>query len=94
MTPTIVLPDGDPHMAALLSRPDFAARLDRLGGARRHADLPSGDDEMVARIGVVGTPEQCAAEIDRRFGAHASDVCCYFPGYNPPVDSIADLVSA
>ncbi len=51
MTPTIVLPDGDPHMAALLSRPDFAARLDRLGGARLHADLPRDDDELVARIG-------------------------------------------
>jgi D-3-phosphoglycerate dehydrogenase / 2-oxoglutarate reductase len=51
MTPTIVLPDGDPHMAALLTRPDFAARLDRLGGARLHADLPSGDDELSARIG-------------------------------------------
>jgi probable F420-dependent oxidoreductase len=51
-------------------------------------------DEMVTRIGVVGTPEQCAAEIDRRFGAYASDVCCYFPGYDPPSDSIADLVSA
>ena len=51
MTPTIVLPDGDPHMAALLSRPDFAARLDRLGGARLHADLPKDDDELVARIG-------------------------------------------
>ena len=51
MTPTIVLPDGDPHMAALLSRPDFAARLDRLGGARLHADLPEDDDELIARIG-------------------------------------------
>jgi phosphoglycerate dehydrogenase-like enzyme len=51
MTPTIVLPDGDPHMAALLSRPDFAARLDRLGGARLHADLPRNDDELIARIG-------------------------------------------
>jgi phosphoglycerate dehydrogenase-like enzyme len=51
MTPTIVLPDGDPHMAALLSRPDFAARLDRLGGARLHADLPKDDDELIARIG-------------------------------------------
>jgi phosphoglycerate dehydrogenase-like enzyme len=49
--PTIVLPDGDPHMAALLSRPDFAARLDRLGGARLHADLPRDDDELIARIG-------------------------------------------
>ena len=44
MTPSIVLPDGDPHMAALLSRPDFAARLDRLGGARLHADLPAARD--------------------------------------------------
>ena len=51
MTSTIVLPDGDPHMAALLSRPDFAARLDRLGGARLHADLPKNDDELIARIG-------------------------------------------
>jgi hypothetical protein len=51
MTPTIVLPDGDPHMAALLARPDFAARLDRLGGARLHADLPANDDELIARIG-------------------------------------------
>jgi len=51
VTPTIVLPDGDPHMVALLSRPDFAARLDRLGGARLHADLPRDDDELIARIG-------------------------------------------
>src|SRR3984885_8806278 len=51
MTPTIVLPDGDPHMAALLTRPDFAARLDRLGGARLHSDLPRDDDELIARIG-------------------------------------------
>ena len=51
MTPTIVLPDGDPHMAALLARPDFAVRLDRLGGARLHADLPKDDDELIARIG-------------------------------------------
>src|ERR1700721_2323565 len=51
MTPTIVLPDGDPHMAALLSRPDFAARLDRLGGAPLPPALPSGDDELIARIG-------------------------------------------
>jgi phosphoglycerate dehydrogenase-like enzyme len=51
MTPTIVLPDGDPHMAALLSRADFAARLDRLGGVRLHADLPKDDDELIERIG-------------------------------------------
>src|SRR3984957_18318761 len=51
MTPTIVLPDGDPHTPPLLYRPDFAARLDRLGGARLHADLPRDDDELIARIG-------------------------------------------
>jgi probable F420-dependent oxidoreductase len=51
-------------------------------------------DDMVARLGVVGTPEQCAAEIGRRFGVHASDVCCYFPGYEPDAATLADLVGA
>lgn len=51
-------------------------------------------DDMVARIGVVGTPEQCAAEIGRRFGGHAADVCCYFPGYRPPANQIADFIGA
>jgi phosphoglycerate dehydrogenase-like enzyme len=51
MTSKIVLPDGDPHMAAVLSRPEFAARLDRLGGATVHADVPASDDELIRRIG-------------------------------------------
>jgi phosphoglycerate dehydrogenase-like enzyme len=51
VTPGIVLPDGDPHMAAVLSRPEFAARLDRLGGIAVHADVPAGDDELIRRIG-------------------------------------------
>jgi probable F420-dependent oxidoreductase len=51
-------------------------------------------DRMVATIGVVGTPEQCAAEIDRRFGAEASDVCCYFPFYDPSSSMVAELVAA
>lgn len=51
-------------------------------------------DEMVRTIGVVGTPEQCADEIARRFGAHASEVCCYFPAYQPNPDNVADLVAA
>ncbi|BBZ78041.1 LLM class F420-dependent oxidoreductase [Mycolicibacterium anyangense] len=45
-------------------------------------------DDMVDTYGVVGTPRQCAEQIYRRFGDHASEVCCYFPGYKP---SIADL---
>ena len=51
MAPKIVLPDGDPHMAAVLARPEFAARLDRLGGAAVYADVPVGDDELIGRIG-------------------------------------------
>jgi phosphoglycerate dehydrogenase-like enzyme len=51
MSPKIVLPDGDPHMAAVLSRPEFAARLARLGGAAVHANVPADDDELVGRIG-------------------------------------------
>jgi phosphoglycerate dehydrogenase-like enzyme len=51
VTPGIVLPDGDPHMAAVLSRPEFAARLDRVGGIAVHADVPADDDELIRRIG-------------------------------------------
>ncbi|MDH6245768.1 TIGR03617 family F420-dependent LLM class oxidoreductase [Mycobacterium sp. OTB74] len=51
-------------------------------------------DEMVRTIGIVGTPEECAAEIGRRFGAHAGEVCCYFPGYKPGASNISDLVAA
>lgn len=51
-------------------------------------------DEMVARIGIVGTPEECAQEIAARFGEHAGEVCCYFPGYTPRDADIADLIGA
>ncbi|WP_196780906.1 TIGR03617 family F420-dependent LLM class oxidoreductase [Nocardioides sambongensis] len=52
------------------------------------------DDAMVATIGVVGTPEECAAEIHRRFGEEADRICCYFPGYQPPAEQIAALAAA
>lgn len=51
-------------------------------------------DEMVARIGIVGTPEECARQIAERFGGHAAEVCCYFPGYKPRGADIADLIGA
>src|SRR6185437_2554661 len=51
-------------------------------------------DEMVARIGIVGTPEQCAQQIAARFGEHADEVCCYFPGYTPGGAEVADLIGA
>jgi probable F420-dependent oxidoreductase len=51
-------------------------------------------DDMVEAYGIVGTPEQCAAKVQSRYGATASDVCCYFPGYQPSQPDIADLVAA
>jgi probable F420-dependent oxidoreductase len=51
-------------------------------------------DPMVARIGIVGTPEQCAQQIAARFGEHVDEVCCYFPGYTPRSADIADLIGA
>jgi probable F420-dependent oxidoreductase len=51
-------------------------------------------DSMVARIGVVGTPEECARQIVARFGDHAEEVCCYFPGYTPHSADVADLIAA
>ncbi|CPR11672.1 oxidoreductase [Mycobacterium bohemicum DSM 44277] len=51
-------------------------------------------DPMVARIGVVGTPEDCAQQIVARFGERAAEVCCYFPGYTPAGADLADLIGA
>jgi alkanesulfonate monooxygenase SsuD/methylene tetrahydromethanopterin reductase-like flavin-dependent oxidoreductase (luciferase family) len=51
-------------------------------------------DDMVRTIGIVGTPEECAAEIGRRFGAHVDEICCYFPYYKASPDNIRDLVTA
>lgn len=52
------------------------------------------DDTMVATIGVSGTPEECAAEIVRRYGDVASRVCCYFPGYDILDERVGELVTA
>ena len=52
------------------------------------------DETMLATLAVTGTPEECAAEIRRRFGDVAERVCAYFPGYDAPPADIADLVSA
>ncbi len=51
-------------------------------------------DEMLETLAVRGTPEECAAEIGRRFGDVAERVCCYFPGYDAPLDQVADLAAA
>ncbi len=51
-------------------------------------------DPMVDTLAVRGTPEECAAELHRRFGDLAERVCCYFPGYDAGLDHIAALSSA
>jgi probable F420-dependent oxidoreductase len=74
---------------------DLQPRLNELSKLGRYADMRALiTDEMVRAYGIVGTPEQCADEIQNRYGAHASDVCCYFPGYTPSKTDIADLVAA
>jgi probable F420-dependent oxidoreductase len=52
------------------------------------------DEQMARTLAVVGTPEECAAEIQRRFGDVAERVCAYFPGYEAPLGQIADLATA
>ena len=66
--------------------------LSKRGEWQAMADLV--DDEMLATLAVVGSPDECARQIVDRFGEHATRVCCYFPGYPLPDEQIASLVSA
>ena len=50
-------------------------------------------DEILHTIAVVGTPQQVAAEIVRRFGAEADRVCLYFPGYPITDACIAETIA-
>ncbi|MCV7317015.1 TIGR03617 family F420-dependent LLM class oxidoreductase [Mycolicibacillus parakoreensis] len=52
------------------------------------------DEEIVRTYGIVGTPQQCADQIYERYGSHASEVCCYFPGYDPAPEDLAELTAA
>lgn len=74
---------------------DLQPELNALSKAGKWAEM-SGliTDEMVATIGVFGTPQQCADEIVRRFGEHAQRVCAYFPNYTPSDELIAEFVQA
>jgi len=74
--------DVQPELNALSKVGDIAAMMALI------------TDEMLETLAVRGTPEECATEITRRFGDHAERVCAYFPGYEPPMDQIADLATA
>ena len=67
-------------------------RLSKSGNYAAMVDLVT--DEMLDALAVRGTPEECAAEIRRRFGSTADRVCAYFPGYDAPLDQVGDLAAA
>lgn len=74
--------DLQPELNALSKQGDIAAMMALV------------TDEMLATLAVRGTPEECAAEIEHRFGDVADRVCCYFPGYDARLDQIRDLADA
>ncbi|MBF6350756.1 MULTISPECIES: TIGR03617 family F420-dependent LLM class oxidoreductase [Nocardia] len=74
--------DLQPELNALSKSGDIMTMFDRIS------------EPVLETLAVRGTPEECAAEITRRFADVADRVCCYFPGYDPPVDQIADLATA
>ncbi|MEI5671690.1 MULTISPECIES: TIGR03617 family F420-dependent LLM class oxidoreductase [unclassified Nocardioides] len=74
--------DLQPELNALSKQGDVAAMMALVS------------DEMIDTIAVRGTPEECAAELGRRFGAVAERVCCYFPGYDAPLDQVGALAAA
>jgi probable F420-dependent oxidoreductase len=71
-----------PELNALSKRGDVAAMMGLVS------------DEMLRTLAVTGTPEECAAELRRRFGDVAERVCAYFPGHDPGTAAIADLARA
>jgi probable F420-dependent oxidoreductase len=74
---------------------DLQPQLNQLSKAGGYADMPGLiTPEMTAVLSVRGTPEDCAAEILRRFGAHASRVCAYFPGYDVNLRHVRDMAEA
>jgi alkanesulfonate monooxygenase SsuD/methylene tetrahydromethanopterin reductase-like flavin-dependent oxidoreductase (luciferase family) len=74
---------------------ELQPELNRLSKVGKYAEMRSLiTDPMVRAFGIVGAPEECAEQIRRRFGKHASEICCYFPGYTPKDSHVADLVGA
>ncbi|WP_243059043.1 TIGR03617 family F420-dependent LLM class oxidoreductase [Nocardioides sp. SR21] len=67
-------------------------RLSKVGDYGAMFELVT--DEMLETLAVRGTPEQCAAEIHRRFGDVAERVCGYFPGYDAAPEQVRDLAAA
>lgn len=74
-------------------RGDLQPQLNALSKQGRFADMRALiSDEDVATFAIVGQPAECAAEIRRRFGEFASEICCYFPHYEPVSSDLSALV--
>lgn len=74
---------------------DLQPELNGLSKQGRYTEMRSLITEpMVRTLAAVGTPEECAEQLRERYGTHASDLCCYFPGYDPDHADISDLVTA
>ena len=71
--------DLQPELNALSKTGDVMAMIDLV------------TDEMVDTLAVRGTPEDCAAELSRRFGDLTDRVCAYFPGYDVSLADLRDL---
>ena len=74
--------DLQPELNALSKTGDIMTMIDLV------------DDDLLRTLAVVGTPEECAAEIKRRFGDVADRVCAYFPGTQHPTSTIRALAEA
>ena len=76
-------------------RADLQPELNALSKQGRWAEMAQRiDDDLLRTLAVAGTPEDCAAQIAKRFGDHADRVCCYFPGYPVTDERIGELVTA
>ncbi|WP_024804290.1 TIGR03617 family F420-dependent LLM class oxidoreductase [Nocardia sp. BMG51109] len=74
---------------------DLQPELNDLSKRGKYAEMRALITEpMVRTCAVAGTPDECAAGIRERYGAHASEICCYFPGYTPAPADVTALVSA
>ncbi|MFL6062667.1 MAG: TIGR03617 family F420-dependent LLM class oxidoreductase [Marmoricola sp.] len=74
--------DLQPELNALSKTGDIMTMIDRI------------DDDVLRRLAVVGTPEECATELHRRFGDVAGRICAYFPGSDHPPATIQRLATA
>lgn len=66
-------------------------RLSKVGDVAAMIGLV--DEDLVRAIAVVGTPEECAQQIRRRYADVADRAACYFPGYQPPAEQVAALAA-